>query len=641
MNSLIRFLVTSLFVMLTLPAFSQENFPTTKIKQMTEKLAQLATETHPNMTSAESSLIFNLAKERHNIFINALNDYPERLTSFLIPNNMVHALPSSIQPYLENQVTNIEGTLEILMAVPREHATSFNQQEVTRYLLRTAEGKVFNLHFSNGLPQGLKTGVRLRIRTAYLISATHNELLILSKNDCIILTEVTKKAISDAIGPQKTLVFLMSFQDDPTNKPFTLEQINDSVFSTVNNMFNEYSYQQTTLIGNIIDWTTIPINSTDTCDNITDGVVRIADSIATAAGYDLSQYNRRMFVFPTVPNCWWGGLGNVGGTITNAWINGYNIPGLIGHELGHNLGLDHSHSIYCNSTGCETREYGDQADIMGDAYAFPYAHFNAAQKELLGWLGFENSPPIKTITSPGTYTIDAYETKNTNIKALKILKETKEDGSNDYYYIEFRQPIGFDTNLANCPGCSYTAGVLIHSANSVDINQTFLLFPQDLGTTWALLPGKSFNDPKAPNGGLTITLDSISSAGAVVRIEYGTKPPVCIHYAPSISVLPDTTQWTVAGGSARYSITLKNNDNEHCGSSSFDFFVGQTPKTITASFTSKSLVLEPGKAGTLGLKVSTNFKTPSGIYDIKITAKNKIDSSKFATVPASLGVTKR
>src|SRR4029078_12179063 len=95
-------------------------------------------------------------------------------------------------------------------------------------------------------------------------------------------------------------------------------------------------------------------------------------------------------------------------------------------------------------------------------------HFNAFQKERLGWLNYGSSPPITTITSSGTYNIPAFETKgNGEAKALKVLKATNPDGSKDYYYLEFRQPIGFDVPLGSCGNsCDFTRGILIHTGNS-------------------------------------------------------------------------------------------------------------------------------------------------------------------------------
>ena len=77
--------------------------------------------------------------------------------------------------------------------------------------------------------------------------------------------------------------------------------------------------------------------------------------------------------------------------------------------MGHNFGLYHSHAWDCGAppigTGCTSIEYGDTLDVMGGSSY----HFNAFQKERLGWLNYGASPPITPVTASGTYSIDGYE----------------------------------------------------------------------------------------------------------------------------------------------------------------------------------------------------------------------------------------
>lgn len=645
MNKLIMFLATILMTF-SLSAFSQENFPKDKVKQITEELVQASTETNLQTSTARLNQIIESAKIRNAIFDKTLKNDPEQLVKYLIPNKISRNLPTAIQPYLEKVVNNIEGTFEILEALPRKDALNGPQQESTIYLLRTDDKKVYFLHFVNPLSSKLKTGVRVRIREAYLIPASNNQLLILSNDAFSITREITANALPDSFGPQQTLVFMVNFQDKPADHPFTIDQVKDTVFNTVNSMFLEFSYGQTTIVGNVIDWKTVPISSTAPCDTITDGLAASADSMAKAAGYDLSLYPRRVYIFPTTSSCGWGGLATRGGKPTNAWINGYNTSEVIGHEMGHTVGLPHSNSWLCDTSGCKLDAYGDYADTMGIPYFYPNSHFNAAQKDLLGWLGYQSSPPILTLTTSGTYTIDALETKNSNVKALKFLKEIKSDGSRDYYYVEFRQGIGFDTNIGNCTDCNYTKGVLIHQSNTVDIDQTMLL-PKTPNSTdqhriVALLPGKSFTDPKAPNGGVTVTLNSISSAGAVVNVTFGSgPPPACKRAIPTMTVSPATTQWIYAGGSAQYVVFVQNNDSAQCTPSTYNLNVGQTIPNITASLSINTLSIEPGKTKGVYLNVSTRPRTQQAIFGIQTIAKNAIDPTLTNNVIANLGVLRR
>ena len=72
------------------------------------------------------------------------------------------------------------------------------------------------------------------------------------------------------------------------------------------------------------------------------------------------------------------------------------------------------------------------------------AHFNAFQKERLGWLNYGASPPIITATQTNNYWIDAYEANTNSAKAVKVLKSTDASGYRTWYYVENRARFGFD-----------------------------------------------------------------------------------------------------------------------------------------------------------------------------------------------------
>lgn len=82
-------------------------------------------------------------------------------------------------------------------------------------------------------------------------------------------------------------------------------------------------------------------------------------------------------------------------------------------------------------------------------------HFNAFQKERLGWLTPEQ---VVTLTTGGaqTLTLEPFETTTGGVKALKILKSTDAaTGRRTFYYVELRQGNGYDqfmsgwTNVMN------------------------------------------------------------------------------------------------------------------------------------------------------------------------------------------------
>ena len=147
---------------------------------------------------------------------------------------------------------------------------------------------------------------------------------------------------------------------------------------------------------------------------------------------------------------------------------------VVGHEVGHNFGLFHSRSIDCGSTtlgsNCTTDEYGDPLDVMG----YSTGHYNAFQKERLGWLNHGTSPPSMTVQADGTHWLDPYESMGGNPKALKILKATNPTtGMKTWYYVEFRQAIGFDSFLSG--NSNVLNGVVIHTGSESSANSSDLL----------------------------------------------------------------------------------------------------------------------------------------------------------------------
>ena len=524
----------------------------------------------------------------------------------------------------------IEGTLEVLHE-DRDPGSRYV------YFLRTAAERL-ELRFGADAP-ALQTGDRVRARGRRI-----NGVLALSSSSSV---ETLTTALPNTFGAQKTIVMLVNFYDNAT-QPYAVSTA-QSVFNTTSNFDLENSYAQTWMTGvanpaasaDVYGWFTINQSST-VCDYNT--TASLAEQAATAAGANLSQYGRRVYAFPSNACSWWG-LGTVGGNPSRAWINGSLQLRVVGHEMGHNLGLYHSHSLDCGSaviaSSCTASEYGDTLDIMG-ASAY---HYNAFQKERLGWLDYNVSPPITTVGADGIYWIAPYESNDPNPKALKILKSIDPStGRKTYYYVEYRQPIGFDAALST--NSNVVNGVVLHIGTESSGNSNYLLDMTPATSSWAdpaLVVGQSYSDPDA---GVTITVMSVSSSAANVSVTFGGGgggTTTCVQANPTVTLSP-SSQSVAVGSSATYTVTVANKDNSYCTASGFNLSAA-VPSGFTASFGSSSLSVAPGSSASTTLQVGSSSSLAGGTYNFTVTGTNSAATSYSGSASgvenliASVGVT--
>lgn len=370
-----------------------------------------------------------------------------------------------------------------------------------------------------------------------------------------------------ALGPRKAAAFLVNYVNC-VSEPATPTEIQALFDGVIKQYFEESSFNQVEWSTDVYGWWTLPEP-----DN---GYQLANDAKAEAKnrGIDLTQYDHLIILYPNCGKfgCACGTVGPGGNGTQVVWrcvdedffdIN-EGVETTV-HELGHNLGFWHGRRLDCGTEtlgeDCTAYHYGDYFDPMGGSMAV-LSHFHAFHKERVGWIRPEADAParIENVRSSGTYTISPYSLAlNGSVKALKIRRGSNPGGGVDYFYLEYRQPIGFDTELHNMLGDVFD-GIFIRMGNDTfpDSSDLLDMSPEDRSMgSFALKPGQTFSDSMT---GVTIAIDllSIDTAGAVVNLTIPSNyPPVAVADTASTYTPRSVTIFVLANDSDPEGDTLQ------------------------------------------------------------------------------------
>ncbi|HVT36591.1 MAG TPA: hypothetical protein VHE37_13465, partial [Nevskiaceae bacterium] len=249
------------------------------------------------------------------------------------------------------------------------------------------------------------------------------------------------------VGEQDFAVILMGQPDSPAFPlgampvSFWQQQYFSTTPRSLNSFWHETSYGQASAAGQVFG--PYDFDQNYSCSD-SGSIYNSALAAAKAAGADLSPYSRVSIVFAE-NSCWYGGLGEVGcggadeniphpysvnwipvsGTGSNAW----DIPRVLFHESGHNLGLSHANTLDFGSIPLGAIDYTatnpgtvTQPDTMApdsaggsavnEEYADPYSamdgssnlhSYSAFAKVMqLGWIPFGDR---REVTAAGSYVL--------------------------------------------------------------------------------------------------------------------------------------------------------------------------------------------------------------------------------------------
>ncbi len=385
--------------------------------------------------------------------------------------------------------TTVTGEVTVLYADDFE-----NKRSELIYRLREMHGdRTFNLHVPEKAKKKLKTGTVIKVR-----GKAKGRELYLPADGAAQQVETVLPAAAAISGEQRTIVILANFND--AGLSCSANEVRDLMFTDSNDTSVDDLYQETSLgeiwfAGDVAGPYTIDYWSTGSCSTSAWGSA--LDAAAQADGFNISAYNRKVYVIPRSNPCGWAGIGTVGGNPSRSWIFRCGIPDVYAHELGHNLGMHHAST--------KTSEYGDTSDIMGYG-GLPLRQINAPHQEQMGWRA---PAQIQTVTASGEYDVAPLELYPFETVAPQVLKIAPDTG--DSYYLSYRQPIGFDNNLRP----EYLDGLAVHRHNG-NGGKTYYLA--------TLVDGESYVDT---TNGMTFTQISHSAQAVIVDIQIDGSSPEC------------------------------------------------------------------------------------------------------------------
>lgn len=513
----------------------------------------------------------------------ALNDHAVQ------PTSAVHAVGLALAALVlfgstarAQEDVALTGTLRVLRGEDFENRKSdvlYFVDELQDGALPARPPRSFRVGFDRGLvPAGVTSGAVLRLRGKRHADGT----LSVSAVEGGEATVVAPGSFS-AVADQRTLVMLVNFRDRPLSSSATRSTVSGIMFDDSNSidaLYREVSTGRVSFSGTVVGPYTVDFDASST-DFQAWG--RDAMAQASAAGIDLSQYPRRVFVTPS-NGTGYGGLGQVGGSVTEAYIFSWSNRLFYTHELGHNLGMRHA-----STPGSE---YGDGSCFMGAGSNL--RHCNAPHKLDMGWIDAGEV----TSASNGTYTITALAEPSAQARVLRV----PVDGSDDLY-VSFRNGAGFDGSL----GAAYVPRTSVHTWSGGGYTKTYL--QKTLGD------GESYSNT---THGITITQLSNDGVRATLRVAVVTKPET-----PQLTLSPAAGA-AQAGATATYSVLLTNRDSAASPSSTFAFSAaGPTGWSVVVS--PASLTLGPGQSSSAKVSVTSLSSDADTAQAVRVFVRDSLE----------------
>src|SRR5690349_20162668 len=527
--------------------------------------------------------------------------------------------------------SQVEGTLAIV------HADDFESGHGRfQYHVRDDAGAVTVLNVGS-LPAELRGGSRVGVlgkRSVDGASVDPDSITVQSEPSSG--SGVQSGLVAKAATSNKVLVILANFSNT-TAPAFTqsqAQQVMTSSSNSVANFYDEVSYGGQQLNVTVTS-TWVRMNLAATCNYSSIGTAADISAQALSSLYNGLNYDFVVYVFPQ-QNCGWSGLAYVGFP-HQSFINGTNAfkTQVVTHEMGHNFGLYHAGGLNCGSAtiggACSAAEYGDPWDTMGNQRAM---HYNATQKLGLGWIG---ATTVKTHSSgSASYTISPLETGGASTYAVKIPTSK----ASRTYWLEFRQPIGFDAPLSAYPnnGVQVRVSDPFEWTSGSDDTELLDMTPGSTGgfTDSTLVVGQSFLDSTY---GVNIIVTGASASAVTVSVTKGgltgTTTALSSSRNPSTAGTSVTFTATVTGSGPTGTVNFKDGASSIAGCSAVALAGSGNVRTaacVTSALTAGTHSLVASYSGN-----STNAASSSAALTQTVNGTGSTTGIATSLTPSTVG----
>lgn len=482
--------------------------PDPQIVTLSSKLLDLNKE-------GKADQMVDIAQKRKDLLLEKLATNPQ---AFLVNATLADkrdSFPDTIKLYIEEKIS-VGGNLSVLHG-----HTPDDKKSINLYSLKSDQGVNYVLYPTQE-SEDLQTNRAIEVK-----GITLDQAIVVQSIDLLVQGVSTSNSrgrgeVLQAVAQNVNVaVILVKFQNYNLNTmPDEIENIMFNGTNSISKYYEENSGGRIKILGDVLGWHTIPFTVTDNSLCNIGAWEDSADAKVISSGVNLNNYSKKFYVLGIGrPYSCPLGASIIGG---NSAFSFLNDPSTIAHELGHTLNTNHAALRACPPKSidipsrCQDTSYGDIYDVMGSSNVL--LHFNGARKAQKGWA------TVSEVTTNGTYNIYPLELVTSNPQVLKI----KKPDTNEYYFISYRQRIGFDNNFFDDKP---TKGVSIHVARLDSADHTYSLdaspsnsFNTVEYTDTALSDGNTFID-EVNNISIKqinhILHTSTASGSATVEVRFG------------------------------------------------------------------------------------------------------------------------